>query len=79
MPASVLNSPTAIQGILHVVRAFVKLRKMATAHREMAWKLHELEEKVETHEDRIQNLFEMLNGYTAGPDEPPPQIGFKPD
>jgi len=79
MLASVLNSPTSIQGIIHVVRAFVRLRRMATTNREMARKLHELERKVENHEDRIQNLFEMFQGYEAEPDDPPPQIGFRPD
>ncbi len=47
MVASVLNSKRAIEVSIYVVRAFVKLREMLGAHRELAQKLSELERKVE--------------------------------
>ena len=49
MAANVLNSRRAVQMSVFVVRAFVRLRKMTGAHREMAAKLAELERKVASH------------------------------
>jgi phage regulator Rha-like protein len=46
MAANVLNSPRAVQMSVFVVRAFVRLRQMVSAHKEIAAKLTELERKV---------------------------------
>src|SRR5262245_32358843 len=42
MAANVLNSPRALEVSVFVVRAFVKLREVALAHKELAAKLTEL-------------------------------------
>ena len=44
MVASVLNSKRAIEVSIYVVRAFVKVREVLGAHRELAQKLTELKE-----------------------------------
>src|SRR5437660_4124272 len=41
MAASVLNSPRAVEMSVFVVRAFIKLRQLALAHKELATKLAE--------------------------------------
>lgn len=46
MAATVLNSPRAVEVSVFVVRAFVKLRQLALAHRELASKLDRLERKL---------------------------------
>ena len=50
MVASVLNTPRAIEVSVFVVRAFVKLREMLGAHRDLTGKLTELENRVEAHD-----------------------------
>jgi len=47
MAASVLNTPRAVEVSLYVVRAFVRLRETLAAHKELAAKLEELEQKTE--------------------------------
>ena len=55
MLASVLRSPVAVRASLEVVRAFVRLRSIVGAHRELARRLDDLErmearlERIETH------------------------------
>jgi hypothetical protein len=53
MAASVLNTPRAIEVGVYVVRAFVKLREMLGAHKELAGKLAELESRVEAHDEHL--------------------------
>lgn len=77
MAASVLNTPRAIEVSVYVIRAFVKLRQLLSTHQEMAHKLAELEQKVGTHDEAIQNLVTAIRRLM----EPPPtgprrQIGF---
>ena len=43
MAATVLNSPRAVEVSVYVVRAFVRLREMATSHQDLAKRLDELE------------------------------------
>ena len=48
MLAAVLNTPRTIQVSVFVVRAFVKLREMLATHKELAYKLAEMERKIGT-------------------------------
>ena len=45
MLASVLNSSTAVNASIEVVRAFVRIREMLSAHRELGRRLDQLERK----------------------------------
>ena len=45
--ATILNSPRAVEISIYVVRAFVRLRELATTHGELARRLDELEQKTE--------------------------------
>ncbi len=76
MLASVLNSAMAIKASLYVVRAFVRLRALLTAHKELDKKLAELERRVESHDEHIQSLFEAIHRLMA-PDPPKRRIGFR--
>ena len=73
MAANVLNSERAVKVGVYVVRAFVKLRQMLTAHKELARKLEELERKVEGHDHEIMALVEAIRELMA----PPPAPGRK--
>jgi hypothetical protein len=76
MAANVLNSPRAVQMSVFVVRAFVRLRQMIGAHKEMAATLAELERKVASHDGNIRALFEALRQLMAPPEPKKRKIGF---
>jgi hypothetical protein len=46
MLSSVLNSDRAIQVNIQIMRVFTQLRQMLATHKELAHKLHELEQKI---------------------------------
>ena len=50
MLSSVLNSDRAIQVNMEIMRAFVRLRQMLATHKELARKLAELEQHLESHD-----------------------------
>ena len=63
MLASVLNSPRAVEAILYVVRAFVRLRELLSTHKELAEKLKELESKFEGHDEQIRDIIEAITSF----------------
>lgn len=78
MAASVLNTERAIQISVFVVRAFVKLRKMLSTHKELARKLAELERKLQNHDESIRSLVVAIRQLMAPPEPETPKkrIGF---
>jgi len=78
MVASVLNTKRAIQVSVFVVRAFVKLREMLAAHKELAHKLVELERKLQNHDQSIRSMVVAIRQLMAPPESEPPKrrIGF---
>ena len=58
-----------------IIRAFVKLREMLSAHTELRQKLAELERKLEGHDGQIRSLFEAIRRLMAPPPKPK-RIGF---
>ena len=77
MLSSVLNSERAIQVNIAIMRVFVKLRRLLTAHKELAHKLKELEHRTEKHDSEIQAIFEAIHQLMEPPPEKPKrQIGF---
>lgn len=81
MLSSVLRSKRAIQVNIAIMRAFVKLRKILSAHKELAYKLTELERKIGRHDEAIQAIFEAIRQLTTPPPPPEPEppkrrIGF---
>ncbi|MBC8390955.1 MAG: ORF6N domain-containing protein [Deltaproteobacteria bacterium] len=67
MAASVLNTPGAIEASIFVVCAFVRVREMLGAHRELAAKLKELENRIQDHDDHIQTIFEAIRQLMIPP------------
>lgn len=87
MAASVLNSPRAIEVSMYVVRAFVRLRELATTHQDLAKRLDALEEKTEelamqhdtfTRTTRVQlkQVFDALREMMTPPEPAKRPIGF---
>ncbi len=81
MLSSVLNSERAIQVNIAIMRVFVKLKQILSAHKDLAHKLNELERKLEKHDGEIQLIFQAIRDLMTSPPEPPPEplkrrIGF---
>lgn len=77
MLGNILNSKTAVEASVRVVRAFVLMREQLTATKELAAKLTDLENQVGGHDEAIQNLFEAIRQLIEPPlPENRRQIGF---
>jgi hypothetical protein len=75
--ASVLNSPRAVQVSIGIVRVFVRLRAILSAHAELSRRLDELEQKLERRDSELHYVFEAIRELM--PPEPVPpkrRIGF---
>jgi hypothetical protein len=77
MLGNVLNSRIAVEASVRVVKVFISMREQLAAHRVLAHKLKELEDRVSGHDLAIQDLFEAIRRLV----EPPlpdnrRQIGF---
>ncbi len=70
MLSSILNSERAIEGNIAIMRVFVRLREMMATHKELAFKLAELEERLEGHDEQIQNIFEAIRQLMTTPSHP---------
>jgi len=74
MLSSVLNSERAIEVNIAIMRVFVRLREMMATHKELAFKLAELEERLEGHDEQIQNIFEAIRQLMTLPEPPRKKI-----
>ncbi|MBM4147405.1 MAG: ORF6N domain-containing protein [Nitrospira sp.] len=78
MLATVLNSAVAVQASIQVVRAFVKLREMLSANKELAHKLALLENRIEKHDGEIKAIFNAIRQLMASPEtKKKGSIGFR--
>ena len=76
MLSSVLRSKRAVRINIAIMRAFVKLRELVGAHKELAGKLAELERRVASHDGHIRSLFDAIRQLME-PGEPKRRIGFQ--
>ena len=84
MLSSVLNSPTAIQVNIKIMRVYTKLREMLLTHKDILTKLEQLENKIlkqdkkaNKQEEEIQIIFSALKQLLNSPQEPREPVGFK--
>jgi hypothetical protein len=76
MSASVLSTARAIEVSVYVVRAFVRLREMIAANKELANKLEELERRLDTHDQAITEILHAIRQLMAPPVTKKQPIGF---
>ncbi|HTF02818.1 MAG TPA: ORF6N domain-containing protein, partial [Bacteroidia bacterium] len=76
MLASVLNSPKAVHASIQVVKAFVRLRELMLANKDLAKKLDSLEEK---YDKQFAAVFDAVRRLMEAPEKPAPRkrIGYK--
>ncbi|MFC1805162.1 ORF6N domain-containing protein [Candidatus Omnitrophota bacterium] len=76
MLSSVLNSERAIRVNILIMRAFVKLRRLVSGHKELAHKLTDLERKIEGHDLDIRDIFEAIRKLMGIPGGHRKIVGF---
>ncbi|MBI5882746.1 MAG: ORF6N domain-containing protein [Elusimicrobia bacterium] len=76
MLSSVLRSKQAVQVNIEIMRAFVRLRQILGAHKDLAAKLEALEKKYDA---QFSVVFDAIRKLMAPPAPPRPRIGFRPD
>ena len=74
MLSSVLRSKRAVQVNIEIMRAFVRLRQMLDAHKDLRRKLAALEKK---YDDQFKIVFEAIAELMTPPEEPRRKIGFE--
>lgn len=80
MLSSVLNSDTAIEVNIRIIRIFTKLRELLLTNKEILLKLEQLEKKVIRHDEDIQMVFAALKQLLNQPQKPRRRIrGFRRD
>ena len=86
MLSSVLNSETAIEVNIRIIRVFTKMREFALTHKEILMQLAKLEKEVssnnrntERNSKDIENIFMVLKELLEKESKPAPRdkIGFK--
>ena len=82
MLSSILNSDTAIEVNIRIIRVFTRLREYALTHKEILLQLAKLEKEVKGNSKDIENIFMVLKELIAKQNTPvqqPPRnkIGFK--
>ena len=80
MLSCILNSKTAIEVNLRVIRVFVKMREYALTHKEILLQLAKMEKEVKGNSKDIENIFMVLKELIEKHQKPLPpknKIGFK--
>ncbi len=77
MLSSVLNSERAIDVNIQIIRVYTKMRKFLSTHKDILLKLEQLEHKTESHDEKINLIFEYMKQLVQEKSEPRKRIGFK--
>ena len=77
MLSSVLRSRRAVQVNIAIMRAFVKLKEMLSTNKELAYKLTQLERKIEKHDEEIKLVFDAIRQLMSPPKTKKRKIGFR--
>ncbi|MCX7148656.1 MAG: ORF6N domain-containing protein [Rhodocyclales bacterium] len=76
MLGNVLKSSRAVEVSLLVVRAFVQIREMLSAHKDIAAKLDQMERKLSSHDQAIAGLIDAIRQLMAPATPARRGIGF---
>lgn len=79
MLSSVLNSPTAIQVNISIMRVFVKMRQWAANYEDLIDKINELSENQGVHNAHIRNIYQIIEELVRPSIIERKSIGFKID
>jgi len=68
MLSSVLNSETAIQVNIQIIRVFTKMKQLLLENKELFSKIEKVEKQLTNHDKDIQNIFTILKKLISIPD-----------
>jgi len=68
MLSSVLNSETAIQVNIQVIRVFTKMKQLLLDNKELFLKIEKIERKLTEHDTDLQNIFIILKKLLQAPE-----------
>ena len=74
MLSSVLNSRRAIEVNVLIMRAFVKIRRMAASHKDLLLRIDEMEKK---YDRQFRVVFEAIKALMEEQEKPKRKIGFE--
>ena len=79
MLSDILNSNTAIEVHIRIIRVFTKMREYALTHKEILLQLSKLQKEVKGNSKDIENIFIVLKELLEKESKPTPRnkIGFK--
>jgi phage regulator Rha-like protein len=79
MLSCILNSKTAVEVNLRVIRVFVKMREYALTHKEILLHMSRLEKEIKGNSKDIENIFMVMKELIEKHSTPAPRnrIGFK--
>ncbi len=79
MLSSVLNSETAIDVNIQIIRAFTRLRRLLATPGELVTQLNQLAETVQLHDKQIKVITDVLQKMMEPPPDPQRKrrIGFQ--
>lgn len=77
MAASVLNTESAVQASIYVVKAFVQMRNVIGMYKELEQRLTDLEEQFGEQGAQIQQILQVIRQFVQKENEPRKPIGFK--
>jgi hypothetical protein len=74
MLSSILRSKRAVQVNIEIMRAFVRLRRMLSVHKDLEHKQTALEQK---YDEQFKAVFDAIRALMAPPEKPRKKIGFE--
>lgn len=77
MLSCTLNSDRAIAVNIQIIRIFTNMREMLLTHKDLLFKVVELENKFGKHDEKIVLIFDYLKQLISLKKKPPSPIGFK--
>ena len=77
MLSSVLNSETAIQVNIQIMRVYARFREMLLTNKDILLKLEQMERKLMAHDGDINKIFSAIKQLLTQSQEPRRRIGFR--
>ena len=79
MLSGILNSSTAIQVNIKIIRVFIKMREIIMTNKDILLQLEKAEKKLTKHDNDIILIFQYLKKLLTPPQQPRQRIGFRKD
>ncbi len=77
MLSSVLNSETAIQVNIQIIRLFTKMKELILDNKDLWMKIEKIEQNLVKHDDEIKAIFDYLKKLLIQENKPRNPIGFR--